>query len=344
MNKINLKAIIKKLLILFIAIVLVSVGVGIYYAKDLVIGYKYYTSTYQVGVSQEPNLIDLAIEEYLQKLENEGYYVAAHYLNFEVFCKSAIVHKSKIDDNDTKQNIIKSLSVDVLSTKLKLKDDDNYYYFNTENDCNDFIAELNKYITQECEVKENDIVSYKLITSKDKLDSKINSTIEKKKELDAIAEQKRIEAERLKAQAQASKVTSRGGLVERKTTTTKVSANGKILANYVYISSQYGMRHGKMHTGVDFAAPKNTEIYAWKGGKVVTANWSGGYGNFIEIQHDDGTISRYGHLNSYAVAAGQTVSAGQLIGYVGTTGNSTGYHLHFEIKINGNFVNPISYL
>ena len=57
-----------------------------------------------------------------------------------------------------------------------------------------------------------------------------------------------------------------------------------------------------------------------------------------------GTISRYGHLNSYAIAAGQTVSAGQLIGYVGTTGNSTGYHLHFEIKINGNFVNPINYL
>lgn len=333
MNKINLKAIIKKLSILFIAIVLVFVGVGIYYAKDLMIGYKYYTPIYQIGVSQEPNLIDLTIDEFLQELEEKGYYVAAHYFDLEVFCESTIVHISKIDNENIKRNIIKNLSVDVLSTKLKLKNDDNYYYFNTENDCDNFIAELNKYITQECEVKENDIVSYKLITSKDKIDSKINSTIEKKKELDAIEEQKRIEA-------QTAKVTSRGGSVQRKT----IKSDCKVLSSYVYISSQYGMRHGSMHTGVDFAAYKNTEIYAWKSGKVTTAKWNGGYGNFIEIKHDDGTISRYGHLNSYAITAGQTVSAGQLIGYVGTTGNSTGYHLHFEIKINGNFVNPMNYL
>lgn len=74
------------------------------------------------------------------------------------------------------------------------------------------------------------------------------------------------------------------------------------------------------------------------------AEWNGDYGNFIEIKHNDGTISRYAHLSGYACSQGQTIEAGQTIGYVGSTGNSTGPHLHFEIKVNGSFVNPLNYL
>ena len=99
-----------------------------------------------------------------------------------------------------------------------------------------------------------------------------------------------------------------------------------------------------MHTGVDFAAAGGTHIYAWKSGTVTFTGWSGGYGNFIIIQHNNGTVSRYAHCSGYAVSAGQTVSKGQTIGYVGTTGNSTGNHLHFEIQVNGSFVNPLNYL
>ena len=99
-----------------------------------------------------------------------------------------------------------------------------------------------------------------------------------------------------------------------------------------------------MHTGVDFAAYSGTKIYSWKSGKVTFAGWSGGYGNFIEVSHDDGTISRYAHCSKLNVSLGQIVKKGQTIGYVGSTGNSTGPHLHFEIKVNGNFVNPLSYL
>lgn len=104
------------------------------------------------------------------------------------------------------------------------------------------------------------------------------------------------------------------------------------------------MRNGRMHTGVDFAASSGTKIFAWKTGTVSVANWNGDYGNFIEIKHNDGTISRYAHLSGYACSKGQTVEAGQTIGYVGSTGNSTGPHLHFEIKVNGSFVNPLNYL
>ena len=99
-----------------------------------------------------------------------------------------------------------------------------------------------------------------------------------------------------------------------------------------------------MHTGVDFAANGGTPIYAWKSGKVTYRGWNGNYGNFVEIDHGDGTVSRYAHMSGYNCSLGDTVSAGYTIGYVGTTGNSTGNHLHFEIKINGSFVNPLNYL
>ncbi len=99
-----------------------------------------------------------------------------------------------------------------------------------------------------------------------------------------------------------------------------------------------------MHTGVDIIAPCNTSIYAWKTGTVIHAGWYGGYGKFIIIDHGDGMITRYGHCNSIAVSVGQTVSQGQVIGYVGSTGRSTGYHLHFEVLIGGKFVNPMNYL
>ncbi|HIR74365.1 TPA: M23 family metallopeptidase, partial [Candidatus Ventrenecus avicola] len=137
------------------------------------------------------------------------------------------------------------------------------------------------------------------------------------------------------------KVTSRGGQTRRQQSS---YSSGAPLATYSYISSYYGMRNGKMHTGVDFAAPAGTKIYAWKAGKVIQASWSGSYGNFIVIQHNDGTISRYAHCSGYACSKGDVVSKGQVIGYVGTTGNSTGNHLHLEIKVNGSFVNPLNYL
>ena len=92
------------------------------------------------------------------------------------------------------------------------------------------------------------------------------------------------------------------------------------------------------------AANGGTPIYAWKSGTITYRGWNGSYGNFVEIEHGDGTVSRYAHMSGYNCSLGDTVSAGETIGYVGTTGNSTGNHLHFEIKVNGNFVNPLNYL
>ena len=118
------------------------------------------------------------------------------------------------------------------------------------------------------------------------------------------------------------------------------------VASYVYISSRFGMRvhpitgQTRSHTGLDIASNQGTSVYAADGGKVTMAGWNGGYGNCIMIDHGNGYVTLYGHLNGFAISQGDTVSQGQTIGYVGSTGTSTGSHLHFEVLLNGSRIDP----
>ena len=98
------------------------------------------------------------------------------------------------------------------------------------------------------------------------------------------------------------------------------------------------------HTGVDLANVQGTPIYAAKGGTVTTATYDGVYGYYVTINHGDGFSTLYGHMTNYVVSPGQTVTGGQVIGYMGSTGWSTGPHLHFTIYYNGNTVNPMDYI
>ena len=116
------------------------------------------------------------------------------------------------------------------------------------------------------------------------------------------------------------------------------------------ITSPFGMRYHPIHhrymghKGVDLAAPSGTPVYASADGVVGKAEWFGGYGNYIQIEHGGEIETRYGHLSGYAVSAGEHVHKGELIGYVGATGDATGPHLHYEVRIAGDAVNPMPYL
>lgn len=111
------------------------------------------------------------------------------------------------------------------------------------------------------------------------------------------------------------------------------------------ISSTYGSRWGTFHYGLDFAAPAGTPIYASAGGKVIYSGYNnGGYGKLIIIDHGNGYQTYYAHCSSLYVNVGESVSQGQNIAGVGTTGNSTGNHLHFEVRVGGTPVNPYGYV
>ena len=108
------------------------------------------------------------------------------------------------------------------------------------------------------------------------------------------------------------------------------------------ISSYYG--DGRGHKGMDLAADKGTPIYAVADGTVTSAGYDRNYGYNVVIKHSNGLSTRYAHASKLCVSTGQTVSQGDVIAYVGSTGTSTGNHLHFEVMVNGNRVNPISYI
>lgn len=123
------------------------------------------------------------------------------------------------------------------------------------------------------------------------------------------------------------------------------------IAASVNFTSGFGVRsdpfrgRAAMHGGIDLAGPLGTPIYATADGIVGRAEWnSGGYGNLVEINHGQGIQTRYGHLSRYTVRAGERVRRGQLIGHMGSTGRSTGSHLHYEVRIDGRAVNPIPFM
>lgn len=111
-----------------------------------------------------------------------------------------------------------------------------------------------------------------------------------------------------------------------------------------YLTSYYGWRWGSFHTGIDIAGPIGSNIYAYQSGTVTYSGWSGGYGYMIKIDHGDGHSTWYAHCSKLNVKTGQQVSQGQVIGLMGSTGYSTGSHLHFEMRINGVHVNPYTYI
>lgn len=143
-----------------------------------------------------------------------------------------------------------------------------------------------------------------------------------------------------------------------------VTQNGEILAaprasvavpsrmplDAVAMTSGFGMRNHpilrqrRQHQGVDLAAPSGTPVYATADGLIGMAQWYSSYGNYVQIEHGGELQTRYAHLSSYTVSPGDMVQKGDLIGYVGSTGRSTGPHLHYEVRVAGSAVDPRPYM
>jgi murein DD-endopeptidase MepM/ murein hydrolase activator NlpD len=122
------------------------------------------------------------------------------------------------------------------------------------------------------------------------------------------------------------------------------SSSGMIWPTAGSVTSEYGPRWGRMHQGIDISAPTGTPIYAAMAGTVIFVGVQSGYGNIVIVDHGGGLTTAYAHQSQMASSVGQRVAQGELIGYVGSTGRSTGPHLHFETRVNGSAQNPRNYL
>jgi murein DD-endopeptidase MepM/ murein hydrolase activator NlpD len=160
---------------------------------------------------------------------------------------------------------------------------------------------------------------------------------EDRKELEEHVEG--LEAEQARVQARLASVsgTPAAGPIKRGSGRLIWPASGSV-------SSPFGMRWGRLHAGIDVPLSVGTPLRAADGGRVVIAGWTGGYGNYTCIQHTGSLSTCYAHQSSLGVGVGANVSQGQVIGQSGNTGNSTGPHLHFEVRVNGSPVDPMGYL
>lgn len=196
-----------------------------------------------------------------------------------------------------------------------------------------------------------------LRSEKDKLVKELENDIveleaaEKQKEKDGQALQAEINKALAAAEA-AAKASSKSGAASKAVT---YKGNGKFLwpsaaVGRGSITSPFGYRihpiskKRSLHRGIDIAAPYGTNVLAGEAGVVLTAGYNGSYGNYVTINHGGGYVTVYAHNSKLLVKAGDQVSKGQAIAKVGSTGNSTGNHIHFEVQVNGGLVNPLNYL
>jgi len=135
-------------------------------------------------------------------------------------------------------------------------------------------------------------------------------------------------------------------MIQEKIREKEATVNGVVLKTPVAgtITSRFGSRRSGYHTGLDIANSTGTPITATAAGTVTYAGWKGSYGKLVVISHENGVETYYAHCSAIYVGEGQEVQAGETIGAVGNTGNSTGPHLHLEVRVNGNTVNPQNYL
>ena len=221
----------------------------------------------------------------------------------------------------------------------------------------DNIAELRE-LQQQMQVEKEDLADTKVTAESKKASltsqkTEVESTLQdiKKMEQEYLADQAAIQTEMQQIQADIDAIyaaaAGSGSQVDYSTTGFIYPIKG-----YTYISSYYGWRFNNTnyHTGVDFPAPANTPIRASASGTVIYVRTGAGYGrawgygNYVIVDHGGGFSTLYAHCTSIPVSVGDTVTKGQTIAYVGTTGWSTGYHLHFEIRRNGAHTNPLNYL
>ena len=188
---------------------------------------------------------------------------------------------------------------------------------------------------QQREVKNELLASRSSLAGKrSKQKGQLASTREQEKVLIAEADALAAQDARIRGQLAAA----------QSATDSTPSASGLIWPVNGPVTSPFGYRWGRLHAGIDIGVPYGTPIHAAAAGTVVLAAWTGGYGNYTCIDHGGGLATCYAHQSSYAVSTGAQVSQGQVIGYVGSTGHSFGAHLHFEVRINGNPVDPLGYL
>lgn len=316
-----LRTSIKAISLIIIAIILITAAVALIYKPIYSVEYK----GEHIGYTQNKTKLQSQINEYMTK--GEGNNVAFIEIEEQPKYEMCLLKKGITTNDDEILEAVKSTG----TTYYK------YYAVTVDNEEKLYLSTLEEAEKTVEELKE------KKSTNKDKL---------------GILEKYQTELKEFTTQELAVKELYKAPVTYYSSTGTASASKGVntsaakielgislIRPTSGTITSRFGSRWGRLHSGLDIGAPKGTPIYAAAGGTVTYSGYNNsGYGNYIIISHGNGIQTLYAHCSELNVTAGTTVSQGQLIGKVGSTGNSTGNHLHFEVRVNGVAQNPQNYV
>lgn len=318
---IHLRTSIKLIIIVSISIFLIISAVALFYKPIYSVSFN----NEFIGYCENKSDLQKRISQYIQSGTEEN--VAFVQLNSMPEYKLCLLKKGITTADEEIYNKVVSTGVTYYKYYAILLDTEEKYYVSTFQDAEEVISQL--------KTKNSSNIDTISIVEKYSTDLLTFTSIE-----DCVAGlyKKKV----VKPKYNYISVSSRSGV---NNSTEKVNL-GISLINPVSgtISSYYGWRSGRMHTGIDVAGPTGTPMYAAAGGTVVSAGYAGSYGNLVVISHGNGIQTYYAHCSALYVTAGQTVSQGECVGARGSTGNSTGPHLHFEVRVNGVTQNPKNYV
>ena len=314
-----------------------------------------------IGYIEDKDKMQEKIEEFANNLEGN-----ITSIKIEAMPEYELELVSNVKENETKEEEILALveeSAEIKCRTYAIKLDGNEKgIVNTQEEAEAVVNEIKANTTEgvelnlEIEEQEKDKKDINPdTTTVEVAKTEINKDVEVKvqeyeKQQEELKQQeekkKKEEAAKIAAAKKATSVSARGTATTR-TAGASIPATGATFmrpVNGATITSKYGKRSSGFHTGTDFAIALGTPAYAAASGTVTFAGWKGSYGYLVIIDHGNGYQTYYAHCSALYVSAGQTVTQGQNISAVGSTGNSTGPHLHFEIRYNGNTLNPQNYV
>lgn len=249
------------------------------------------------------------------------------YLETEPTFENSYIKDSVLEEQNVYTNLRAVLKTEYTTYDVAVNDESKMT-FTSKDEANKYVSELRSEIaTLNVAIVENKTEELEQLTTIERADAILQDIVDRNKPIETV---------------KVSGYNSDYPVIDN--TSDPFKDNGIFPTDARYLTSYYGWRWGSYHTGIDIAGPIGTNIYAYQSGTVTYSGWAGGYGYMVKIDHGDGHSTWYAHCSQLNVNTGDTVSQGQVIGLMGSTGFSTGSHLHFEVRINGVHVNPYTYI
>ncbi len=326
--KVHMKKSMKVLILLSVAI-LAIIGILFMVYKPT---YSVYLNGEQIGYTNNKRNLQNQINEYIEKGNGDNSNLA--YIQIEELpeYEVCLLKKNIVSNDEEILASVKAQGVEYYRYYAILESEEEKFYVATFAEAEKVVADLTE--------KESDNIEKISIVEKYQTEIKELTTS------DVIVADLYVEKPKPVYVATTTTTTSRSsGTVPVSTGASSAYVDlGITLTQPTYGTITAGWYGYPGHTAIDIANSRNTPIYAAAGGTVSFSGWKGSYGNFIVIDHGNGVQTYYAHCNSLSVSYGQTVSKGQQIALMGSTGNSSGNHLHFEVRVNGKAYNPSNYL